>query len=365
MNILMLGGTGVMGGGGILGFLKHDHHVTITSRSKRISSDKNVQYVQIDARNLDALKKLLQVRYNAIIDFMVYSTAEFKERHELLLSNTDQYIFISSARVYAKSDAPITEDTPRLLDVSDDKEYLATDEYALCKARSEDVLEASGKKNYTIIRPSITYGENRLQLGVFEKEHWLYRALHGRSIVFSEDIASKYTTMTLGVDVAKGISALVGKKEALGEAFHITSEKAYLWRDILDCYARVLRDELGYDVNVVMTEKSHRLGRKEGRYQIIYCRYYNRSFDNSKVKPFVDVDGFTEPMEGLEQSLRAFLQKPSFQAMDWSLEAWSDRIAHEHTPLSEIPTWKKRISYLLRRYYLDFLIDVPKKILHG
>ena len=40
------------------------------------------------------------------------------------------------------------------------------------------------------------------QLGVLEKELWLYRALNGRTIVFSKDIAEKSTTLTYGYDVA-------------------------------------------------------------------------------------------------------------------------------------------------------------------
>ena len=85
---------------------------------------------------------------------------------------------------YANENGRITEKSKRLLDVCTDEEYLKTDEYALTKVRQENILLSSGKKNWTIIRPYITYNVERLQLGVYEKENWLYRALHGRSIVF-------------------------------------------------------------------------------------------------------------------------------------------------------------------------------------
>ena len=52
----------------------------------------------------------------------------------------------------------------------------------------ENLLFNSEKNNFTIIRPTITYNTQRLQLGVLEKENWLYRALHGRAIVFSDDV---------------------------------------------------------------------------------------------------------------------------------------------------------------------------------
>ena len=152
---------------------------------------------------------------------------------------------------------PITEETPRLLDVSTDEAYLKTDEYGLAKARQEDLLRDSGRKNWTVIRPSITFSEGRLQLGVLEKEAWLYRALHGRSIVFSEDIANKVTTMTYGWDVAKGIESIVSNPKALGEIFHITSKESFKWHEILTLYLNVLEQNLGKRPQVVTVSYTH------------------------------------------------------------------------------------------------------------
>ena len=335
-----------------------DDSVTVTSRSRRTSLGKAVNYVQGNAKDRNFLERLLSGKqYDVILDFMSYATEEFRERHELLLDHTRQYIFISSARVYAQSEEAITEKTPRLLDVSDDSEYLATDEYALAKARCEDLLFASKKQNYTIIRPSITYGENRLQLGVLEKENWLYRALQGRSIVFSEDIAPKITAMTHSGDVARGILALLGKEEALGEVFHITSEKCCAWEDVLECYLGVLEDVLGIRPKVFMTKQTVKLKLEYGKYQAMYCRYYNRRFDNSKIRKFVDPDSFLDPLKGLDASLRQFLKHPKFRGIDWTLEAWQDRAAQEHTPMHEILPVRKKISYLCRRHGLDGILD--------
>ena len=61
----------------------------------------------------------------------------------------------------------ITEESERLLDTSIDQDFLSTDEYSLTKARQEDILQSSKQKNWTIIRPYITYGTSRLQLGTW------------------------------------------------------------------------------------------------------------------------------------------------------------------------------------------------------
>ena len=171
------------------------NNVYVTSRSAHKSCER-LHYLQGNAKDEIFLKACLsRMHYDAIVDFMSYSTNQFDRRARLLLQSTKQYIFISSARIFAESKVPLTENSPRLLETVQDLEYKKTDEYALAKARQEDILYQSGFSNYTIVRPSVTYNTYRLQLGALEKENWLYRALKGRCIVFSNDIADKYTIL--------------------------------------------------------------------------------------------------------------------------------------------------------------------------
>lgn len=257
------------------------------------------------------LNSLLKgIEWDAIIDFMSYSTEQFKKRVNNLLNATKHYIFLSSARVYADTNSPITEDSPRLLDVCNDKDYLNTDEYALAKARQEDILRNSFKKNWTIIRPYITFSEYRLQLGVLEKERWLYCAINGQSIIFSEDIAEKYTTLTYGEVVAQGISKLIGCQEAMGEAFHITGSTPLRWSEILQLYVETIKEFAGNKPNVI-TIAQHNMKIGGGTlYQWKYDRLYNRTFDNKKIKRlFPEIDRYdTKTM--LSNALKKFLQIP-------------------------------------------------------
>ena len=350
MNILILGGTGAMGVPLTKFLIADGHKVTVTSRSAQQSDNELLRYCQGNAKEIPFISMLLQKeQWDAVVDFMTYNTAQFKERYQLFLSNTSHYIFISSARVYAECKGRITEDSPRLLDVSTDEEYLKTDEYALTKARQEDIIRNADSRNWTIVRPTITYSDIRLQLGVMEKENWLYRALHGRSIVFSEDIRDKYTTMTTADDVALGIRALIGNKKAMGEAFHITSDASYRWSEILDCYLDVIERKTGKRPSVFYTEKAVKLKFPSAKYQTIYCRYFDRCFDNTKISQFVDVSRFEDPLVGLEKSLECFLGHRRFRTIDWRFEAYNDKAAGEWTRLSEIPGMKKRLKYIYYR----------------
>ena len=350
MKILVLGGTGAMGHHLVNILAKEGHSVTVTSRKERTGSD-NISYVRGNAKDYTFLRPLLlSTKWDAVIDFMVYVPQEFAQRAELFLNSAKQYIFLSSARVYANSDAPITESSPRLLDVSKDKRFLSDEKYALAKAREENILFSSKNKNWTIIRPYITYDERRLQLGVLEKEIWLYRILNGKEILFSKDIAGNLTTLTYGRDVAEAVAKLTGNPKAMGEAFHITTEETIKWSEVLDIYAGVLSEKLGRKVSPRIIKKALNLSAKRAKYQVLYDRYYDRVFNNDKIKSVCPEIKFTPVRTGLKNALEKFLQKPSFITDNLWLNAREDAFMGETTPLKEITGFKSKIRYILLRY---------------
>lgn len=348
MKILLLGGTGAMGLHLTEILSEQGNEVFVTTRQQRESKE-TVFYLQGNAHELSFLHSLFCTEWDVIIDFMVYNTIEFQERVCLLLKSCKQYIFLSSARVFADTDTYITECSPRLLDISIDMKYLVTDEYALTKARQENVLRESGYANYTIIRPYITFSEERLQLGVYEKEAWLNRALHGRTIVFSSDIARHYTTLTYGLDVAYGIVGLVGNPKALGEDFNITTNEAYTWQEILQVYLDVLEKYSGHRPNVKYTEEALNLQFQSMKYQVKYCRLFDRRFDNKKILSAVSNIKFGDTLQGLRCCLEQFLSKPSFLYQEAVMEALKDKITREYAVRKEFHTTWQWAKYFLMR----------------
>lgn len=355
MKVLLLGGTGAMGVALVQILSENGNEVWVTTRSAR-TSNKNVHYIQGNAHDIAFLETLLYDNYDAIVDFMVYTPNEFYERVELLLSSTKQYMFLSSSRVYADNGSDrITEDSPRLLDICTDKEYLQTDEYALAKAREENILFESKSNNWTIIRPYITYNDERLQLGVFEKENWLYRALNNKTIVFPKDISEKYTTLTYGYDVAKVMAELIGNEKTFGQAFHIASEQVIKWADVLNVYLDVIEKELGYRPKVYMPNDSSEIGKVCcNKYQICYDRLYNRSFSNEKIENVVKHKvEYTDVYEGLTNCLTNFInsnQNFKRAAISAKTEAYFDKLTKERTSLNEFTSFKAKLGYLLLRY---------------
>lgn len=353
-KVLILGGTGAMGTY-LTKILSRQYSLVVTSRGRYVNSN-NIEYVIGNAHSKEFILTLLNGNhFKAIIDFMNYSTEEFRDRYKLLLSATDQLFYISSARVYADSKQRITEASPRLLDIIEDDVYLSTDDYALAKARQEDILKHSQFNNWTIIRPYMTYSPDRLDVGYFPKELWLYRAINGKSVIFPTSVAQSITTLTYGKDVAEGIAALVGCKNALGETFHITTQECIKWKDIISIYQKVLSDN-GIDMTIIYSNHEYH----KNEYIHKYDRVYDRRFNNDKISNYVDVSKFTKVADGIKECVKQFLDSPRFKSIDWRKMALYDRMLHDKTPLSEISGIKSKISYYIIRYIIPY--DIAQRM---
>lgn len=353
MKILVLGGTGAMGKPVVRILAERNHQVDVTTRKTRESDNKNIKYIIGNAHDLEFLNEVLRNRYDVVIDFMVYKPVEFQMRYSKFLQSTKQYIFLSSARVYADSpDARITEESSRLLDTTSDEDFLATNEYSLAKAREENRLLNAEQKNWTIIRPYITYYDERLQLGVFEKEVWLRRALEGKKIVFSDDIAEKYTTLTYGYDVALRIADLVGNPKAVGQVYQIATAECIKWIEILEVYLDVLEEYLGKRPEVCMTAHCDPFTETNNRYQVHCDREYNRRFSNEKIqRDTAETEPFMPTEEGLRKCLWVFLSgKRTFAERNWKREGTLDKISGDKTQLKKIPGAKNKVKYMVYRY---------------
>lgn len=349
MNILVLGGTGAMGVPLVNLLTSRGDNVFVTTRSPKKDSNA-VTYLIGNAKEESFFLELMRIHYDAIIDFMVYSTDELAKRLPTLLAQTDQYIFFSSSRCYANVEGLIREDSPRLVDICNDQEYLVIDEYGMAKGREENLIKASGKKNWTIIRPYITYNSYRLQLGVYEKEDWLHRAMNGKTIIFPKDIAGKRTSMTYGPDVAAAVLDLIGNEKAYGESFHITTDESHTWKEILDFYREYFEKKTGKVMKVKMVNDSKGLQSVWNPWQIKYDRLYDRVFDNTKIEAVRGVYTFKPTFQGLRECLDTFFQNPKWLGLRVTYEAWCDRQVKELTSLNSFTGKRNKLLYIKHRF---------------
>lgn len=349
MKILALGATGAIGRELIEVLAPHQHEIHVTTR-RPLPPRGNVTYIQGNAQEDAFLHQVLRENWDVIVDFMVYDTSTFRRRVDILLGSSGQYVFTSTARVFSDVRGLITERSPRLLDVSQDAAYMASDEYALTKARQEDLLRASALKNWTIIRPYITFGEGRLQLGTLEKEGWLYRALNGRSIVFCDELMDKWTTVTDGSDVARMIAVLLGRPDALGEDYNLAGPNPVKWSLVLDVYLETIEKYWGCRPDVVLQDLASFCRSAASLPQVIYDRVYDRRFDATKIGNLLDLNSLTDCFSALRSRLLAQLADARFLPIDWRAEAKRDKATGEHTALREVRGARSKLKYLYYRH---------------
>ena len=278
-KILLLGGTGAIGNYVRDFCLKDGHKIFISSRSNRISNNKNITYIKGNGKCIDFIRStLLNHSFDAIVDFMNYSTAQFSERIDILTNQTKHYVFLSSYRVYDNNGInPLNEQSPRLLNSCKDTAYLQTEEYALSKARQEDLLRTHKNKNWTILRPSITYSTDRFQLGTLEANTLLPRINKKLPVILPIEILDRKTTLTWGGDVGFMISKLLLKEISFSEIYNITNNEAINWKEVAGIY----KDVFGLKVKYVDLKTYSTLGLNP--YQLKYDRSFDRVCDNSKI----------------------------------------------------------------------------------
>ncbi len=299
-KILLLGGTGVIGVNLASQLIQQGFSVYVTTRQSKTSDSINLTYIKGDAKSQTFLSEILNnVSFDAIVDFMHYSTEDFVSRLPVLLNKNRQYIYLSSYRVYANSKYPIVEESDYLVDKIDNSEYFESKEYAIQKTEQERILKQNTSDFWTIVRPSVTYGDKRFQLGGFESDIILPRAANNLPLALPAEILDRKATMTSGKDVAKMILGLLFNKKAYQNDYNTLSSETVTWREIASIYKECIE----LDVKEVTLEEFFLI---EGNiWQIKFDRMYDRICDNSKVLKDINLSqtDFQSVEEGLKSSL--------------------------------------------------------------
>jgi len=306
-KILVLGGTGAMGVYLVPELVKMGYKVHVVSLDNVKSDNPNIVYTQGNGKDAVFLRELMKNKYDAIVDFMMYFTKEFSEVYKIFLENTNHYVFLSSYRVYADKESPITEKSPRLLDVSDDKDYFATEDYSLFKAREENILNASGFGNWTIVRPAITFSKFKYQLITHEADVLIYRAFNKKRVVLPEAAMNIQGIMTWAGDVAKMFSYIILNKAAYKETYTLSTAEHHTWKEISEYY----KELIGLDCVWTDTETYLKFFdmplQRDVKYKLLYDRCYNRVIDNTKILKITGLKqtDFMTLEQGLKKELSA------------------------------------------------------------
>ena len=326
MKILFIGGTGLISSACSELAVERGHELTVLNRSasKKHAPPAGAKVITADVHTeSDRIPLLLgEQHFDAVVDFIAFTPEDIERDLALFRGRTGQFVFISSATVYEKPPRHylITEDTP-----------LGNPfwEYAQNKIACEERLMRAFRGEgfpVTIVRPSLTYGPSQISLCVGSWQHpWsiVDRMLHGRPVVVPGDGTSLWV-VTWNGDFARGFIGLLGRPEAIGQAYHITSDEVLTWDQI---YQEVY-DALGVEPNIVHASTDliaayweHAVG------SLIGDKINSVVFDNTKIKRLVpDFQCEVNWAEGVRRAIDWHRAHPEFQTVDPEMERVVDSI---------------------------------------
>jgi nucleoside-diphosphate-sugar epimerase len=330
MKVLFIGGTGNISTSVSRLALTRGVDLYLLNRGTRNIDLPGAKSLVGNIQNPTELAKALnEHQWDAVVNWIAFAPGDITRDFELFAGKTRQYIFISSASAYQKPPAHpvITESTP-----------LANPywEYSRNKIACEDLLlQYYRDKGFpiTIVRPSLTYDTViPLAVGGWTDYTIIDRMKKGGKVVVPGDGTSLWT-ITHAEDFAKGLVGLLGHQQAIGHAFHITSDEILTWDQIYQATARAA----GVEANIVHVPSDFiaklypfHLG------NLLGDKAVSAIFDNTKIKTFVPDFKATIPYSvGIRRTIQWFQADPKRMTLQASSNEMLDTILSKYNQAFE------------------------------
>lgn len=319
--VLFIGGTGTISAACVREAVGLGYRVTVLNRGRstlRPLPD-GVESLHADLADTDATAAALAGReFDAVADFMSFTTDRLARNLDLLAGRFGQYLFTSSASVYAKPVAslPIRESSPvrnQFWQYSRDK--IACEEL-LTRRYREDGLPV------TIVRPSHTYDQFTVPLDGGWRQ--LARVRAGRPMVVHGDGTSLWT-LTHARDFAYSYAGLLAQPAAIGGTYHITGDEVLTW----DAIARLLAAAAGVPEPEIVHVASETIARVIPSMGpgLLGDKAHSVVFDNTAVRALRP--GFAQRVRfaaGARQIIAGHDSHPELQKEDAELDAGLDEL---------------------------------------
>lgn len=327
MKVCFIGGTGTISTAISKKLLKEGHDLYLVNRGNRndvLGDYPNLHSIVCDVNDEEALVKALgDLKFDSVCDFIGFVLPQIERDYRVFNGRTNQFMYISSASAYAKPvmDYEITEGTMlanKYWEYSRNK--IVCEEYLMKKFREEGFP-------VTIIRPSHTYDERNVPMGVHGKNgsyQVIKRMFEGKPVIMHGDGTSLWH-MTFNEDFAKGFTGLINNPHAIGEAFQITNDETLTWNQIYETIARKLGVEFKpyYVASRFLADVSDY--DLEGG--LLGDKANSVVFKNTKLKRAVPGLAMNIRFEeGIGRTLDYVLSHPECQVEDPEFDAWCDKL---------------------------------------
>ena len=324
MKVLFIGGTGIISSACTELALKRGIELFLLNRGNSFRPvPMGAKLLLGDIREPVTVREAVSgYTFDAVVDWVAYTTEHIRNDVELFKNIASQYIFISSASAYQTPPRflPVTESTPL---------HNPYWEYSRNKAASEALLQDLYRSEgfpATIVRPSHTYDRTLLP---FEGGYTVVSRMRaGKPVIVHGDGTSLWT-LTHHADFAVGFVGLLGNPHTIGDVFHITSDEWLSWNQIYEIVAHAA----GTKANLVYIP-SERIAEYDPDWgaSLLGDKAHSMIFDNSKIRRLVPEFQPRIPFwQGAQEIIAWYDADPARQKVDNQLNTLMDRIIDEQT----------------------------------
>lgn len=327
MKALFIGGTGTISTAISTKLLQDGHELWLVNRGSRNNVlPQGAHIITADIGNEEDVRgKLEGLSFDVVADFIAFTPEQLERDYRLFCGRTKQFIYISSASAYQKplSDYRINEGTPLA------NPYWA---YSRNKIAGEELLMKLYREEgfpITIVRPSHTYSERSVPLGIHGaggSYQVVRRMLEGKKVIIHGDGTSLWT-MTFHSDFAKGFIGLMGNIHAIGEAVQITGDETLTWNQIYQTIA----DALGVELRACYVSSEFLAACSPPEWDLRGALLGDKAnsvvFDNTKLKRLVpDFTAVVRLDQGVRMALEYIRSHPECQKEDPEFDRWCDSV---------------------------------------
>jgi len=158
MRILVLGGTAWLGREIVAAAVRGGHEVTALARGEAGDAPAGARFVAADRTRDDAFDELTGESWDAVVD-VSRQPGQVRRAVDALAGRTGQWVFVSSASVYADSETIGSDESGELLPPLEGDVMETMETYGSAKVSCERyVLDGVGADRTLIARPSLIGG---------------------------------------------------------------------------------------------------------------------------------------------------------------------------------------------------------------
>lgn len=290
MKVLFIGGNGNISWWCVEEAIKRGYEVYELNRGMTRNTRRAVQpevhEIIADIRDEEAVRHALDAlnneAFDVVCDFICFNDYQARQAIRLFTGKCSQYIVISSEAVYKRESRylPFRENTPQYSgDVGDG--------YILGKINVEKAFKDAYRKNgfpVTIVRPGYTY-DTIIQMPVGQNCFTApQKLIKGYPFLMPGD-GENLVAPLHSRDFAKAFIGLIGKKETIGEDYHIAAEKLITWNEMAMDILAALNLDVGNILHIPYIEG---LGIIDFYSSIVNHQHmWHYLFDDTKIKNVV------------------------------------------------------------------------------